>query len=147
MLTIRTLLIACCGVLLADPPGAGAQCTPETETGRRLVLSYATQPTNVRPSGVPVVTADQVRPLTNPGDSAVCQQLFNVWWAQWNNPEEAKPEWTWAYYQVGALYYVVAHKTTSPVQRNADGTINLSLNWSPLFIINGNYQIVATIAR
>ena len=147
MFTIRTLLIAWCGILLFNPRGAGAQCTPETETGRRLVLSYATHYTNARPTAVPVVTADQVRPLTNPGDSGVCQQLFYVWWAEWSNPDEPKLEWAWTYYQVGSLYYVVAHKTTSPVQRNGDGTFNISLNWSPLFILNQNYQLLATIAR
>lgn len=147
MFTIRTLLIACCGILLFDPPRAGAQCTLETETGRRLVLNYATQNTNARPLGVPVVSPAQVRALTNPGDSAVCQQLFNVWWAQWNDPEEAKPGWAWTYYQVGSQYYVVAHRTTEPVSRNPDGTFNISLNWSPIFVIDGSYRLVSTIAR
>jgi hypothetical protein len=147
MFAIRNLLIAFCGILLIDPQGVEAQCTAETEAGRRVVLNYATQYTRARPAGVPVVAADQVRPLANPGDSGVCQQLFSAWWAQWQNPEEAKPGWAWTYYQVGSLYYVVAHKTTPPVRRNPDGTLNISLNWSPLFIIDRNYQLVATIAR
>jgi hypothetical protein len=147
MFTIRNLLIACCGILLSHPPGAGAQCTAETETGRRLVLNYATQATNARPPAVPVVSASQVRALTNPGDSAVCQQLFYVWWGQWNEPGEAKPGWAWTYYQVGSQYYVVAHKTAAPVSQNPDGTLNISLNWSPIFVLDGSYQLVATIAR
>jgi hypothetical protein len=147
MFTIRTLLMACCGILLGDVASLGAQCTDETEIGRRLVLAYATQHTESRPLGVPVVTSDQVRPLANPGDSGVCQRLFNVWWAQWQNPEEGKSDWTWTYYQVGTLYYVVAHKTTPPVRRNPDGTFNISLNWTPIFIIDRNYQLLATLAR
>ena len=145
-MTIRTLLIACCGILFCDPASADAQCTAETETGRRIVLRYATQDATTRPVGVPVVTEDQIRALTNPGDSSICQQLFSVWWAQWQNPDEAKPDWAWTYYQVGNLYYVVAHKTTPPVRRNADGTFNISLRWSPLFIIDRNYQLLRTIA-
>lgn len=147
MFSIRKLLIACCGILLSNPPGAAAQCTAETETGRRLVVNFATEYTNARPSGVPVVTASQVRALANPGDNGVCQQLFYVWWAQWNEPEEAKPGWAWTYYQVGDLYYVVAHRTTDPVSRNPDGTFNISLNWSPIFILNRSYQLIATVAR
>jgi hypothetical protein len=147
MFAIRTLLIACCGILLFNPPVAGAQCTAETETGRRLVLNYATRTTNARPTGVPVVSATEIRALTNPGDSAVCQRLFDVWWAQWNHPEEPKPGWAWTYYRVGTLYYVVAHKTTEPVSRNPDGTFNISLNWSPIFVLDESYRLVATIAR
>jgi hypothetical protein len=126
---------------------ASAQCTSETETERRLVIGYATQYTNARPAGVPVVSYDQVRPLTDPNDSAVCQQLFQVFWGQWANPEEAKPEWHWTYYQVGDLYYVVVHKTTPPVRRNADGTMNISLNWNPIFVMDRSYRIIASIAR
>lgn len=147
MLSIRNLLIACASLVLFDPAGARAQCTAETETGRRLVVNFATQYTNARPTGVPVVAVSQIRALANPGDSEVCQQLFSVWWAQWNNPDEPKPDWAWTYYQVGNLYYVIAHKTAEPVSRNPDGTFNISLNWSPLFIIDPGYQLVATMAR
>lgn len=147
MFSIQKLLIACCVILVFDPAAAGAQCTAETETGRRLVVDFATQHTNARPTGVPVVAASQIRALANPGDSGVCQQLFSVWWAQWNNPDEPKPVWAWTYYQVGDLYYVVLHKTPPPVSRNADGSVNISLNWSPIFIIDRSSRLVATMAR
>lgn len=124
-----------------------AQCTGETETGRRLVLEYATRYTNARPAGVPVVTADRVRALTDPADGAVCQQLFYVFWGQWNNPEEAKPGWHWTYYQVGDLYYVVAHRLAPPVSRNADGTFNITLGWTPIFVIDRSYTLIASVAR
>jgi hypothetical protein len=143
---IRKLVLACSAVVLTSG-SVGAQCTAETETGRRLVLGYATQHTNARPAGVPVVTAQEVRPLTNTYDSATCSQLFNVFWGQWRNPEEAKPGWRWTYYQVGTLYYVVAHPAREPVMRNPDGTLNISLRWSPIFVIDRNYQLVASIAR
>lgn len=147
MITIRRIILfACSAMLLLMPIGASAQCTAETEVGRRLVLEYATQHQTPRSSAVPLVTTDQVRPLTNPSDSGVCQQLFNVWWGLWRNPDEPKPDWAWTYYQVGSLYYVVAHKMTPPVRQNPDGTFNISLNWSPIFIIDRDYRLVTTIA-
>jgi hypothetical protein len=146
-MTIRLrVLLACCGILLADA-ALTAQCTSETEASHRVVYDYATKAGPVRRPGVPVVTADRIRLLTNASDAAVCQQLFTVFWAQWQNPEEAKPDWHWTYYQVGDLYYVFAHKTTPPVTRNPDGTLKVRLNWSPLYVIDGNYQVVAAIAR
>lgn len=144
----RSLMLACAALIAAGgPSSARAQCTNESETGRRLVLAYATQYTNARPAGVPVVSSAQVRPLTNPTDSAVCQQLFYVWWAQWQNPEEPKPGWHWTYYKVGDLYYVVVHKTTPAVTQNADGTVSVSLSWTPIFILDANYSLIASVAR
>ena len=149
MSIMHRLLLATAAILaLVGPPrDATAQCTAETETGRRLVLEYATRYTNARHTSVPVVTAEQVRLLASPNDSAVCQQLFSVFWGQWQNPEEAKPDWHWTYYQVGDLYYVVAHRVTPPVSQNADGTFNVSFSWSPIFIIDRSYRVIASIAR
>jgi len=146
MITLRGLVLACSTIVLTAG-SAAAQCTGETETGRRLVLGYATQYTNARPAEVPVVGAREVRLLTDDYDSAACARLFSVFWSQWQNPEEPKPDWHWTYYQVGAQYYVVAHRVGEPVKRNADGTFNISLNWSPLFVIDSSYRVVARIAR
>lgn len=148
MKTNRTIFVlASAAAILVAPAAARAQCTSETETGRRLVMEYATQSTPARPAGVPVVPADQVRPLTGAGDAAVCARLYDVFWAQWRNPDEPKPEWRWTFYQVGDQYYVVAHRVTLPVSRNADGTFNISFNWSPIFVVDRDYRIVASIAR
>jgi hypothetical protein len=145
-MSIRTLLIACCGLLIPGSASLNAQCTAETETGRRIVRGYAAHDVTTGPDGRLVLIENQVRPLADPGDSSVCQQLFNVWWAQWRTPDEAKPDWAWTYYQVGDLYYVVAHKTTPPVHQNPDGTLRISLRWSPLFIFDRNFQLLRTIA-
>jgi hypothetical protein len=139
------LLLAFCGLLLTSPSIA-AQCTPETEASRRVVYDFATRAGTTRPASVPVVTADRVRLLTNASDAGVCQQLYNVFWPLWQNPDEPKTDWQWAYYQVGDHYYVFLHKTTPPVTRNPDGTLNISLRWTPLLIIDRNYQVVARIA-
>jgi hypothetical protein len=147
MISKLELLLAFCGLLLVHPV-VGAQCTAETEDSRQAVHAFATgaEAGAWRPAGVPVVTADRIRLLTNPSYAGVCQQLYNVFWAQWRNPEEVKTGWHWAYYEVGDLYYVFVHRTTEPVTRNPDGTFNISMAWTPLFVINRNYQIVATIA-
>lgn len=149
MSTIAKLLLACAAVagFMGAPAPVASQCTSETETGRRLVFAFATQPTRARPASIPVVGAEQVRLLTNPADSGVCAQLFNVFWGQWQNPDEAKPEWRWTFYQVGDLYYVIAHRTTPPVRRNADGTLNVSLSWSPLYVMDRSYRIIGSFAR
>lgn len=143
----KVALFACGVMLLITSTAAGAQCTAETEVGRRLVVTYATHNTDARPAGVPVVSADRVRVLTDPADSGVCSRLFGVFWAQWQNPDEPKPGWHWTYYQVGDHYYVVAHRTTPPVTQNVDGTLSISLNWSPIFVVDGSYRVVASIAR
>jgi hypothetical protein len=151
MSNIAKILLTCClmsaALAAATPSQAAAQCPAETEIGRQLVLDFATKPTRARPAGIPVVSATQVRLLTNAGDSGVCSQLFNVFWAQWQNPDEPKPNWRWAFYQVGDLYYVIAHRTTPPVRRNLDGTLNVSLSWSPLYVIDRGYHVLASFAR
>jgi hypothetical protein len=141
------LLLAFCGLLVVHPT-VGAQCTGETEDSRQGVYTFATgaEAGAWRPAGVPVVTADQVRLLTNASDAAICQQLFDVILPLWRNPEEAKAGWHWAYYRVGDLYYVFVHRTMEPFPRNPDGTFNVSLGWTPLFLLDRNYQLVATIA-
>jgi hypothetical protein len=141
------LLLALCGLLLVHPTVA-AQCTAETEDSREGVYTFATDADagGWRPAGVPVVTADQVRLLTNASDAAVCQQLFDVILPLWRNAEEAKTAWHWAYYRVGDLYYVFVHKKMEPFDRNPDGTINVSLGWTPLFLVDRNFQLISTIA-
>jgi hypothetical protein len=147
MVRNRTLILLASGALLFASRPAGAQCTTETEIGRRLVLTYATQSTSARPAAVPVVSAGRVRLLTDPDDGGVCAQLFTVFRAQWRDPDAPRADWHWSYYEVGDQYYVVAHRTTPPANRNADGTFNISLNWSPLFVVDRSYRIVASIAR
>jgi hypothetical protein len=149
MMKMARTLFLLCGAALAvlAPAAARAQCTGESETGRRLVMEYATRYTPPRPAEVPVVAADQVRPLTGAGDAAVCARLHDVFWAQWRNPDEPKPEWHWTFYEVGDLYYVVADRVTPSVTPNADGTLNISLHWSPIFVVDRGYRVVASIAR
>jgi hypothetical protein len=141
------VLLASGAVLLFGPSAARAQCRTETEISRRLVVTYATQSTSARPAGVPVVSADRVRLLTDPDSGGVCAQLFAVFRAQWRDPDDPRADWHWSYYQVGDQYYVVAHRTAPPATRNADGTFNISLNWSPLFVVDRNYRVIASIAR
>ena len=145
-ITLR-LLLAFCGILIADRT-VSAQCTSETEDSQRGVYAFATdaEAGAWRPAGVPVVSADRVRLLTNASDAGVCQQLYDVFWPHWNKPADATTGWHWAYYQVGDLYYVFVHRTTEPSTRNPDGTFNISLGWTPLFVINRMYKIVATVA-
>lgn len=115
-MSIRTLLIACCGLLIPGSASLNAQCTAETETGRRIVRGYAAHDVTTGPDGRLVLTENQVRPLADPGDSSVCQRLLNVWWAQWRTPDEAKPDWAWTYYQVGTC---TTSWRTGPRRRSA----------------------------
>lgn len=127
--------------------GLGAQCQPETPRGRELVMALATSPgSGSRPPGVPVVAADQVRLLTNASDAGTCQQLFHVFMGQRRDPETAPVGWAWSYYQVGDLYYVVAHRTTPAVSQSG-GTLRVRLGWSPIIVVDRAYNVLATVGR
>ena len=147
MRTLHSLAVALAVVTLGSG-AAQAQCTTETEQGRRLVVEFATQPgSGTRPAGVPVVPASQVRLLTNDGDAAACQQLFHGWMGQRRDPETAPADRHWTYYQVSDLYYVVVTHVSPPVQQNPDGTLNIRLGWTPILIFDASFQHVVTVGR
>lgn len=126
---------------------AAAQCTSETETGRRVVTEYATHAgAESRAATVPVVDASQIRLLTNASDSATCQQLFQRYMGLRRDPETAPTDRHWTLYQVGSLYYVVIARVSPPVQQTAEG-IRLRLDWTPILVFNSSFDLVASAAR
>ncbi|HEX6036476.1 hypothetical protein [Longimicrobium sp.] len=140
-LTLALVLVALCA------RASHAQCTSETEVGRRVVTEYATQyGSETRPDGVPIVDASQIRLLTNPNDSAVCHRLFQRYMGLRRDPETAPTDRHWTFYQVGSLYYVVITRISPPVQQTSEG-IRLRLEWTPILVFNGNLDLVATAAR
>jgi hypothetical protein len=148
MKTLRALGAAIAFVVLASGT-VRAQCTGETEQGRRLVIELATQygSSGTRPGGVPVVDASQVRLLTSPSDAAACQQLFHAWMGQRQDPETAPTDRQWTYYQVGNMYYVVVTRISPPVQKNADGTMRIRLGWTPILVFDHDFRHVVTVGR
>jgi hypothetical protein len=134
-----------CAALGAVP--VHAQCTAETETGRRIVTQYATQyGSETRPAGVPVVDPSQIRVLANATDAAVCQQLFYRYMGLRRDPETAPTDRHWTYYQVGNLYYVVVTRVSPPVQQTSEG-IRIRLDWTPILIFSSNFDLLGTAAR
>jgi hypothetical protein len=141
-------LVGAVALMLCGADAVSAQCTTETEQGRRLVLEFATQNgSGNRPPGVPVVTAGTVRLLTNANDAVTCQRLFSAWMGQRTDPETTPTDQHWTFYQVGVVYYVVVTRVSPPVQTNADGTIRIRLNWTPILVFDQNFQHVVTVGR
>lgn len=142
------VVIAAVTLVLFGSGAAQAQCTSETEQGRRLVLEFATQHgTGTRPAGVPVVDASQIRLLTNPSDAAACQQLFYGFMGQRRDTETAPVDRHWTFYQVGDQYYVVVTRISPPVEQNPDGTIRIRLGWIPILVFDRTFQHVVTVGR
>lgn len=144
--TFRALAAALGFIVLACGVGH-AQCTSETEQGRRVVTEFATQyGSGSRPAGVPVVDASQIRLLTDANDAAVCQQLFNRYQSERLNPGTAPSDRHWTYYQVGSFYYIVVTRISPPVQYTSEG-LRVRLGWTPLLIFNSNFDHVTTVGR
>jgi hypothetical protein len=148
MIMLRAGRVAIAFVVLCSGT-VRAQCTDETEQGRRLVMEFATTygTSGSRPTSVPVVDASQVRLLTNAADASVCQQLFYGWMGQRQDPDTAPTDRRWTYYQVGDLYYVVITRVSPPVQQNPDGTLRIRLGWTPILVFDRNFQHVVTVGR
>jgi hypothetical protein len=145
---ILNAIVTAVALGLCGAGAAEAQCTTETEQGRRLVTEFATQyGTGSRPAGLPVVPASQVRLLTNATDGPICQQLFYKWMGQRQDPETAPTDQHWTYYQVGAHYYVVITRVSPPVQQNPDGTLRIRLGWIPILVFDQNFHHVVTVGR
>lgn len=126
---------------------AAAQCTAETETGRRWVMELAVGfGTGPPPSEMPVVGTAVIRPLTDPADSATCDRLHESWTAQRLDPSAPLVDRHWTYYEAGDLYYVVVIRTSPPVQVSGDQVI-IRLGWTPILVFDRDFQHVVTVGR
>jgi hypothetical protein len=123
--------------LLATLSGAPATpasvCPPDDPRSREMLTRFLTRP-SWQPDRDSIgfrtpVEVRQIRLLTDAADAATCHKIVaTVGAPDW------QPGWRWTAYQVNGLYFVA--KRSVPT----DGS--LRFGFSPLFILDTNFQVI-----
>jgi hypothetical protein len=128
--TFLFLVAALSGTPSSIPAGP---CPPDDPDSREMVTRFVTRPSwqadrDTLGWWTPVY-ASQIRLLTDATDAAACNQIIAAVGAP-----DWKPGWRWTAYQVNGLYFVAKRRART------DGS--LGFGFSPLFILDANFQVI-----
>jgi hypothetical protein len=152
MPTLVTLIL---GLVLSGPPTEASEwqstCPPETARGGQLVERYATGQHGGRMvRTVPIVSTSDVVLLADGRtrvDQAICTGIAKRVISLRGTAHQGSTEgWALTFYRVGEHYYAIAVPTTPPVQSTGAGTLEITLRWIPLYILDAEYNVVAAVA-
>jgi hypothetical protein len=120
--------------LTGTPPAKSASVCPEDHPkSREMLTRFLTRP-SWQPDRDSIgfwtpVYASQIRLLTDATDAAACQRIIAAVGAP-----DWQPGWRWTAYQVNGLYFVAKRSVLTPGSHR--------FGFSPLFILNANFQVI-----
>ena len=128
-LTLATMIVATSSL----PQGSCPADHPDSHTLSERFLSRSAYTQDRQELGLTSYTPVQVRVLTDPSDTAVCQHFVSLFGASGTNPE-----WFWTAYEVGG-YYLVAFRRPPPAE-------GFRLAFTPLHVFDKSFAHVRSFA-
>lgn len=127
----------------------GGQCPVERPDGRRLVSRFVGSPgyALIRSTlGLPSADSGAVRSVTGQANGAVCKSVFAA--VSDSLSDHGRGQYLYSIFQVGNLYYVpMSLKRAKPsLTPGASNTITIHTGFTPVYVVDSNYRVVAKVA-
>lgn len=138
-------------LLLAPRSDAGASqtaCPSEVGNARRVVTRLLTDKDYMDARikhGFPALGVASFRVLTDAHDASVCTRMTQVVAARSSSPDW-RTHFDPVYYQAGNFYLAALAPKPSTDAPPPPGYVRIRLGWTPLFILDANLNVVASVA-
>lgn len=119
-------------------------CPSETVASRRIVSHFSVSPTHATTRSRHRLPSDstQIRMLDDERDADACKRLTQFVHMRTNR---STSRWFPSFYRAGDFYYVVVERE-SRKEAAAPGMIRIDLGWTPMYVLDQDFNEVAALA-